>query len=115
MKFVMMNLMPYRDLPENFNKDYESVYISIPRTLYDPEKGHDMYNDYISQYELAIDLGFDGVGVNEHHANGYGLMPSPNIIAGTLARKIKDSEKACLIILGNSLSLIHISEPTRPY
>ena len=24
-------------------------------------------------------MGFDGVGVNEHHANAYGLMPSPNI------------------------------------
>lgn len=105
MKFVFMNLMPYRDLPENFEKDYESVYISIPRKLYDPEKGHEMYNDYIDQYELAIDLGFDAVGVNEHHSNGYGMMPSPNIIAGTLARKVKDSEKACLLILGNSLAL----------
>ncbi len=105
MKFVFMNLMSYRDLPEDFTEKHKSVYISIPNSLYDPKKGHEMYNDFIDQYELAIDLGFDGVGVNEHHANGYGMMPSPNIIAGTLARKVRDSEKTALIVLGNSLAL----------
>ncbi|MCM3761423.1 LLM class flavin-dependent oxidoreductase [Alkalihalobacillus oceani] len=105
MKFVFMNLMSYRDLPEDFTEKYKSVYISLPNKVYDPEKGHQMYNDFIDQYELAIDLGFDGVGVNEHHANAYGMMPSPNLIAATLARKVKDSERTVLIVLGNSLAL----------
>ena len=30
------------------------------------------------------------IGVNEHHQNGYGIMPSPNLIAAALARRTKD-------------------------
>ncbi len=35
----------------------------------------------MDELEHAAELGFDGVCVNEHHANAYGLMPSPNLIA----------------------------------
>ena len=46
--------------------------------------------------------GFDGIGVNEHHQNGYGIMPSPNIIAAGLARRTKD---VALVVLGNFIAL----------
>ena len=52
--------------------------------------------------EYADTLGFDGIGVNEHHQNGYGIMPSPNIIAAALARRTKG---AALVVLGNSIAL----------
>ena len=52
--------------------------------------------------EYAATLGFDGIGVNEHHQNGYGLMPSPNLIAATLARRTQD---VALVVLGNSIAL----------
>jgi hypothetical protein len=32
-----------------------------------------------------------GVCVNEHHANGYRLMPSPTLIAATTARPTVDA------------------------
>jgi alkanesulfonate monooxygenase SsuD/methylene tetrahydromethanopterin reductase-like flavin-dependent oxidoreductase (luciferase family) len=47
-------------------------------------------------------MGFDGVCVNEHHQNGYGLMPSPNLIAAGLARATRD---AAIVVMGNSLAL----------
>ena len=40
-------------------------------------KGNAVYHEYMDQLEYADELGFDGIGVNEHHQNGYGLMPSP--------------------------------------
>ena len=40
--------------------------------------------------------------MNEHHQNGYGIMPSPNIIAAGLARRTKD---AAVVVLGNSIAL----------
>ena len=58
-----------------------------PNTLYDPKKGHHVYHTYLDQLEYAESLGFDGIGCNEHHQNGYGLMPSPNLIAATLSRR----------------------------
>jgi alkanesulfonate monooxygenase SsuD/methylene tetrahydromethanopterin reductase-like flavin-dependent oxidoreductase (luciferase family) len=46
--------------------------------------------------------------VNEHHSNGYGLMPSPNLIASSLARRTTDT---ALCVMGNSLALYN--PPTR--
>src|SRR4029078_6502696 len=52
--------------------------------------------------EYAAEVGFDAIGCNEHHQNGYGLMPSPNIIAAALARRTKD---VGIVVLGNSIAL----------
>jgi len=105
MKVVAFNLMPYKDLPADFEKKYDSVWVSIPRTLYDPRKGHQYYHDYLDALETAVDLGYDAVGVNEHHSNGYGLMPSPNLMASILSRKVRHSDTTSLVVLGNSLAL----------
>ena len=37
--------------------------------------------------EYADEMGFDAIGVNEHHQNAYGMMPSPNLMAAALARR----------------------------
>jgi alkanesulfonate monooxygenase SsuD/methylene tetrahydromethanopterin reductase-like flavin-dependent oxidoreductase (luciferase family) len=50
----------------------------------------------------ADQLGFDGICLNEHHQNAYGMMPSPNIMAACLARR---TSRAKLVILGNLLTL----------
>ena len=102
MKFMSFNLMPYRFLPMDFPQKHRSVWVDIPGELFDPEKGNQLYNEYMDQLEYAADLGFDGICVNEHHANGYGIMPSPNIIAAGLARRTKD---VALVVLGNSVAL----------
>ena len=47
-------------------------------------------------------MGFDGLCVNEHHYNAYGLMPSPNLMASAIARS---TSRAAVIVLGNSLAL----------
>jgi alkanesulfonate monooxygenase SsuD/methylene tetrahydromethanopterin reductase-like flavin-dependent oxidoreductase (luciferase family) len=102
MKFVWFNLQPWPYLPEDFREKYRSVWVDIPNTLYDPEKGHEVYNTYLDQLEFAESLGYDGIGCNEHHQNAYGLMPSPNIIAAALARRTSD---AALCVIGNSIAL----------
>ena len=78
----MFHLMPYRELPEDFAEKYRSVWVDIPSHLFDPARAHEMYNDTLDELELAATVGYDGVCVNEHHGNGYGMMPSPNIMAG---------------------------------
>jgi alkanesulfonate monooxygenase SsuD/methylene tetrahydromethanopterin reductase-like flavin-dependent oxidoreductase (luciferase family) len=101
-KVISFTLMAYPYLPDDFEKQYHSVYIDIPSELYDPALGHKAYNDYLDELELAASLGFDGVGMNEHHMNAYGLMPSPNIMAASLARRTKD---CALVVLGDSIVL----------
>jgi alkanesulfonate monooxygenase SsuD/methylene tetrahydromethanopterin reductase-like flavin-dependent oxidoreductase (luciferase family) len=102
MKFHWFHLMPYRFLPDDFKQKYRSVWVDIPRSLYDPKIGHRLYNEYLDQLEFADRMGFDGICVNEHHQNAYGLMPSPNIMAGVLARR---TQNANLVVLGNSIAL----------
>ena len=102
MKFTWFNLMPWPYLPEDFREKYRSVWVDIPNSLYDPVRGHELYNVYLDELEYAEECGFDGIGVNEHHANGYGLMPSPNLMAAALARR---TSKSALVVLGNSIAL----------
>jgi alkanesulfonate monooxygenase SsuD/methylene tetrahydromethanopterin reductase-like flavin-dependent oxidoreductase (luciferase family) len=102
MKLCWFHLMPYTDLPDDFKDSHNSVWVDIDSRLFKPEKAHHMYNDFMDELEFAAESGFDGVCVNEHHQNGYGLMPSPNLIAATLARRTQD---AAIIVMGNSLAL----------
>lgn len=101
-KFTWFNLMPWPYLPEDFREKYRSVWVDIPNTLYDPVRGNALYHQYMDQLEYAECLGFDGLGVNEHHQNGYGLMPSPNLIAATLTRR---TSRAAICVIGNSIAL----------
>ena len=108
MKLMWFHLMPYTKLPDDFRQRHNSVWVDIPRSLFDPALGHRLYNEFMDELEYAAAAGFDAICVNEHHANGYGLMPSPNLIASALARRTSD---AALCILGNSLALYN--PPTR--
>ena len=108
MKLLWFHLMPYTELPEDFRDKNPSVWVDIHSSLFDPRRAHLMYNDFMDELEFAAECGFDAVCVNEHHSNGYGLMPSPNLVASSLARRTSDS---ALCVLGNSLALYN--PPTR--
>lgn len=104
MKFYMMHLMPYADLDLDYDRKYNSAWITLPNSYYDPKKGAKLYNRYLDELEYADQLGFDGVCVNEHHQNAYGLMPQPGVMAGALARRTRNAKIA---ILGRALPLIN--------
>jgi alkanesulfonate monooxygenase SsuD/methylene tetrahydromethanopterin reductase-like flavin-dependent oxidoreductase (luciferase family) len=94
--------MSWPFLPETFNRDHDSAWVWVPNSLYDPIKGHDLYQAYIDTLSLADELGFDGVCVNEHHQTAYGLMPSPNLIAAALTQRTRHCKIA---VIGNALPL----------
>lgn len=102
MKFFFFHLMPWPYLPPDFDQKYDSAWVWVPNALYDPVKGHELYKEYINTLAYADELGFDGVCVNEHHQNAYGLMPSPNVIAGALTQRTKNCKIA---VIGNALPL----------
>ncbi len=108
MKVTWFHLMPYRWLPDDFRERYHSVWVDVPNHLYDPERGHLLYNEYLDMLEYADQAGFDAVGVNEHHQNAYGIMPSPNLMAAALTRRISN---AMILVLGDSIVLYN--PPTR--
>jgi alkanesulfonate monooxygenase SsuD/methylene tetrahydromethanopterin reductase-like flavin-dependent oxidoreductase (luciferase family) len=108
MNVHFFHLMPYPDLPDDFEHTHHSHSVDVPNALFDPVRGNVIYNEYLDELEFAEEAGFDGICVNEHHQNAYGMMPSPNILAGTLARRTR---RANIVVLGDSIALYN--PPTR--
>ncbi len=102
LEFYYFHLMPWPHLPADFDRAYASSWVTLPNRFYDPKRGHRLYNEYLDELEEAEKLGFDGLGVNEHHQSAYGTMPSPNLMAAALARRTTRSKIA---ILGNAIAL----------
>src|SRR5262249_25809128 len=91
---------PY--LPANFAENHDSAWVWVPNQLYDPAKGYDLYQNYLDTLAHADELGFDGICVNEHHQNAYGLMPSPNLMAAALTQRTRRCQIA---VIGNALPM----------
>ncbi|WP_283098651.1 LLM class flavin-dependent oxidoreductase [Frankia sp. AgB32] len=94
MEIFSFHLMPWPYLPADYGG---SAWITVPNELYDPVRGHDLYNRYLDELEYAEQVGFDGLVVNEHHQTAYGSMPSPNLFAALLARR---TSRAKIAVIG---------------
>jgi alkanesulfonate monooxygenase SsuD/methylene tetrahydromethanopterin reductase-like flavin-dependent oxidoreductase (luciferase family) len=102
MRVLAIHLMPYADLDLSFSEKYDAAWVVLPNTYFDRKKGHALYNRYLDELEYADSAGFDGVCVNEHHQNAYGLMPQPGVTAGALSRRTKGT----IALLGRALPLV---------
>jgi alkanesulfonate monooxygenase SsuD/methylene tetrahydromethanopterin reductase-like flavin-dependent oxidoreductase (luciferase family) len=101
MKFFGFHLMPYQGLPPEHLESADSSWVTLSNAVFDPARGHALYQRYIEELIAYDRAGFDGVCVNEHHQSAYGMMPSPDVIAGILV-----PQTSCAIaILGNALPL----------
>lgn len=96
------HFMAYPHLGRDFDQQHDSGWVTVPNRLWDDEKGRGLYQEYIDQLAYADELGFDGMVLNEHHQNIYGLMPSPNLIAAALTQR---TMRGKIVILGNLLPL----------
>jgi hypothetical protein len=67
MQVLNFHLMPYPPLSAEAYTDYDSYWVTLPNTYYDPKVGHAAYNRYLDELELCDQAGFDGIAVNEHH------------------------------------------------
>jgi hypothetical protein len=53
MKVNWFHLMPYRFLPANIENDHHNVGVDIPTGLFDPLRGHSLYNEFLDEIEFA--------------------------------------------------------------
>jgi len=91
MRFFYFHLMPYADVDLDAVKAVGTSWVKLPNSNYDPKKGAALYNRYLDEMERAEELGFDGLGVNEHHQTAYGMMPSPIVTASAQREMILPS------------------------
>jgi len=104
MKVSFFGVMPHRELPDDFERRYKSVWVDPPFTeLADPVRVGQYYNWTLDEYVHAAKAGFDGVCLNEHHQNAYGFMPGPTLMASALARETNHLNTA-IVMLGSTLT-----------
>src|SRR5258708_8226289 len=94
MKIFNFHLMPYADVDLDAIGRNGTAWVTFSNDHYDPMKGAELYHRYLDELEYADKLGFDGVVLNEHHQNAYGLMPTPGVLAGALPRSLKNAKLA---------------------
>ena len=111
MKVSMFHLMPHRDLPADFEKRYESVWVTPPfHELADAHQVGQYYNWTLDELTHAAHVGLDGICVNEHHQTAYGFMPGPNLMGSALARATNGLDVA-IVQMGSTLPTTN--PPTR--
>jgi len=108
MKFHWFAEVTYPHLPADFRERYRSAWVTPPAHLIDPLKAGETYRMFIRLMQIADQVGFDGLTVNEHHQTVIAMTPSPNLLAASLATTTRN---AAITIVGNSLALYN--PPTR--
>ena len=64
MRFYTFHLMPWPYLPADFGQTHDTAWVVCENDLYDPERGHTLYNRYLDELEYADKLGFDGIYIS---------------------------------------------------
>src|SRR5262249_11082149 len=100
------DLLPYPEHLDHLKTDGELPY-PLPRKHFRPPLAVQTYREHLDAWALMEDLGFDGIGFNEHHTSPYGLMTSPNIMAAAASQRLKRMQ---ILIYGN---LLPIHDPLR--
>ncbi len=101
MKVYLMDLLPYGQHFDQYKADRFIPY-PLSGSHHDPKVAARTYEEHFQIWEEMDRLGFDGLGLNEHHTTPHGLMVSPNMVAAAAARVTKNLQ---FLILGNLLPL----------
>jgi alkanesulfonate monooxygenase SsuD/methylene tetrahydromethanopterin reductase-like flavin-dependent oxidoreductase (luciferase family) len=101
MKVYVFDLLAYGRQFEEFKSDRLIPY-PLPGKYFDRELAAKTYYEHLEVWREMDALGYDGVGLNEHHTTPHGLMNSPNMMASVAAQHTK---KLKFLILGNLLPL----------
>jgi alkanesulfonate monooxygenase SsuD/methylene tetrahydromethanopterin reductase-like flavin-dependent oxidoreductase (luciferase family) len=107
----MFHLMPYRDLPKDFGKRYNSAFIEpVWFDVADADKVGQYFNATLDELLYAANAGLHGVCTNQHHQNVYGFMANPSLMGAVLA-KATNGQNVAIIQLGSTLP--STTPPTR--
>jgi alkanesulfonate monooxygenase SsuD/methylene tetrahydromethanopterin reductase-like flavin-dependent oxidoreductase (luciferase family) len=110
-KVCMFHLMPYRDLPADFDQRYKSAYIDpVWFDVADPDKVGQYFNWTLDEMVHAARASMHGLCTNQHHQNVYGFMANPSLMGSALA-KLTNGLNVAIIQIGSTLP--STSPPTR--
>jgi len=79
---------------------YPSIRVSLPSKHYDPEKGAELWDRYLKEWQIAEEEGME-IMLNEHHQTATCVDPAAPLVLAALARL---TSRARLLILGNPIA-----------
>lgn len=97
---------PYAYVPEE-EVIKNASFFGVSNKFLDPVKGGALFNRYLDEKLYAEELGFDGVMLNEHHANPFTMGAVMDVEAAILARITK---RVKIALMGNPLP---VADPLR--
>lgn len=101
--FVMyFTEQPMTAYPAEEAEKFGTTVLTFPNSYFDAEAGSRLYRQYLADYQLAEEVGFDGIMLNEHHNGPYCMQAKTNIFASVLAGTTK---RVKIVPLGNPLPL----------
>src|SRR5688500_233670 len=106
MRVFGFDLLPYPEHLDRLKEGGELPY-PLPKRHFRSDLAVQNYRDHLDAWVRMEELGFDGVGFNEHHTSPYGLMTSPNLMAAAASQR---THRMKLLIYGN---LLPIHNPLR--
>ncbi len=102
MKLYYFSEMPHHKYRDEDGASYPSLRLAFPNRFFDRAKAASNYQRYLTEYELADRVGFDGLMINEHHSTPSCVNVGANMTAAVLGRT---TTRAKLLILGNILPI----------
>lgn len=85
MKVTYFQQVPYRDLPDDFEQNHESVITTPYFDVTTQDKVAGAFRSALDELMFAARRGFDGLTVTEHGQSSYDMVPNPDIIEAILA------------------------------
>jgi hypothetical protein len=107
MQVFGFDLLPYPEHMGHLKVNGELPY-PLPKRYFHPDIAVRNDRDRLDAWVLMEELGFDGIGFNEHHTSPYGLMTSPNLMAAAASQR---THRAKLLIYGNLSPIRAITVP----
>src|SRR3989449_7359844 len=102
MKLYYFSEMPHHEFPDEEGDKYPSLRLEFPNRFFDREKAAANYQRYLTEYEFADQVGFDGLMINEHHSTPSCVNVGVNMTAAVLGRTTRRAKN---LLLGNNLPI----------
>src|ERR671923_737834 len=94
---------PYTGYDPELQEQYPALRLNLPNRNYDSKIASELYNRYHDEYQIADEVGFDGIMINEHHTAPFCMQASINITGAVLA---KITRRGKILMLGNPLPIV---------
>jgi alkanesulfonate monooxygenase SsuD/methylene tetrahydromethanopterin reductase-like flavin-dependent oxidoreductase (luciferase family) len=102
-QYYYFSEQPYPAYDPKLQDEFPSLRLTLPNSLFDPQIASDLYNRYHDEYQVADDVGFDGIMINEHHTAPFCMQASITITGAVLA---KITKRVKILMLGAPLPVV---------